>query len=207
MNMKDMTVTALSELTASASPAPGGGSVSALAGAFAASLACMAAKLTQNKKGYEEVSGQMETLDQQAEALRVELLDDIQKDSESFNAYMAALALPKESEEEKAARSAAMQEALKCACQVPLAVAGKCLGVMHLALTAVEKGNRNTASDSMVGVLMARAAVLGAVSNVLINLGGIKDEPFVKRMKAACGKLEAQANQQEQAAGAILHAR
>lgn len=207
MNMKDMTVAQLSELTASSATAPGGGSISAMAGAYAASLACMVAKLTIGKKGYEGLEEQMGQIDQQAEILRVELLDEIQKDSESFNAYMVALALPKETEEERAARSAAMQDALKGACRVPLEVAGKCLGVLHLATVALEKGNKNTASDAMVGVLLARAAVIGAVNNVLINLGGIKDEAFVQRMKQACEALAEQANQKEANAQICLHTR
>ncbi len=207
MNMKDMTVTQLSELTASSSAAPGGGSISAMAGAYAASLACMVAKLTLGKKGYEDVQERMAEIDKQAEILRVELLDEIQKDSESFDAYMVALTLPKATEAEQAVRSAAMQEALKGACRVPLEVAGKCLGVLHLAATALEHGNKNTASDGMVGVLLARAAVLGAVNNVLINLGGIKDKAFVTRMKTACEALAGQANEKEAAAHICLHAR
>ncbi len=207
MNMKDMTVSQLSELTASSSAAPGGGSISAMAGAYAAALASMVCKLTVGKKGYEAVQAQMERIDRQAEALRLELLDEIQKDSESFNAYMVALTLPKETQAERILRNAAMQEALKGACSVPLEVAGKCLGVLHLAATALELGNKNTASDAMVGVLLARASVLGAVNNVLINLGGIKDEEFVEHMTAACEELSAQANQKEAAAHTTLHAR
>lgn len=207
MNMKDMSVTAFSELTASSSAAPGGGSISAMAGAYAAALCGMVAKLTIPKQGYEDTIPQMEEIERGSEALRLELLEDIQKDSESFNAYMEALTLPKGSEEEKALRRQAMQEALKGACRVPLHVAGKCLRVLEMASIAVARGNINTASDAMVAVLLGRASVLGAVNNVLINLGGIKDEAFVEEMRAACRKLENKANQVEQAAQATLHAR
>lgn len=206
-NMKDMTVTGLCDLTASNSPAPGGGSISAMAGAYSAALCAMVAKLTTNKKGYEHLNEQMAQINQQAEALRLELLTDIQKDSESFNAYMEALGLPKNTDEEKAARSQAMQDALKGACQVPLKVAYKCLEALTMAKTAVELGNINTASDGMVGALLGRASVLGATHNVRINLGGIKDEDFKADMMSQCDQLEAQANAIEQEASRILHAR
>jgi len=207
MNMKDMTVTELNDCTASSSPAPGGGSISAMAGAYAAALVCMVAKLTLNKKGYEEATDLMRELDGKGELLRKELLNDIQKDSESFNAYMAALSLPKDSEEERAARRFAMQEALKSASSVPLSVAYKCQNVLNLALSAMEKGNQNTVSDGMVSVLLARAALLGAVNNVRINLGGIKDESFVKDMADQCKALETHANQQEAVARSVLDMR
>ena len=207
MNMKDMTVTELNDYTASKSPVPGGGSISAMAGAFATALVCMVAKLTLGKKGYEETAELMRELDQKGEHLRRELLEDIQKDSESFNGYMAALSMPGDSEEEKIARRRAMQEALKSASNVPLSVAAKCQDVLRLALSAAEKGSPNTASDIMVSVLMARAALLGAVSNVRINLGGIKDEAFVQDMEDKCKALETQANQQEAAARSILDMR
>lgn len=206
-NMKDMTVTNLCNLTASNSPAPGGGSISAMAGAFSAALCAMVAKLTTDKKGYEHLNEQMAQMNEQAEALQKELLTDIQKDSESFNAYMVALTLPKDTEYERAARTAAMQEALKGACQVPLKVAYKCLEALKLARSAVELGNINTASDGMVGALLGRASVLGAVHNVRINLGGIKDEDFKADMRKQCDKLEEQANAIEKEAGDILHAR
>ena len=207
INMKDMTVSALSELTASASAAPGGGSISAMAGAYAAALCGMVAKLTVSKPGYEEAIPQMEEINRGSEELRLELLEDIQKDSESFNAYMEALTLPKDTEEEKALRRQAMQEALKGACRVPLRVAGKCQRVLEMASIAVARGNINTASDAMVAVLLGRASVLGAVNNVLINLGGIKDEAFVEEMRSACRELENTANRVEQAAQATLHSR
>lgn len=197
MNLKDMSVARFSELTASSSPAPGGGSVSAMSGAFAASLAGMVAKLTLDKKGYEDLSEQMRRTDLEAEALRGELLEDIQKDSASYDAFMEALKLPKETEEQKAARMRAMQDALKGACAVPLEVARKSLKALSLALYSLENGNANAMSDGLVGVLLGRAAVLGAAANVRINLGGIRDEAFVKQMSQACLELERQAEELE----------
>ncbi len=197
MDLKGYTVEQLSEMTAAKSAAPGGGSVSAMAGAFAASLAGMVAKLTDGKKGYEAVSGRMRDLDAEAEKIRVQLLDHIQLDASSFDAFMAALALPRETDGEKTARTRAMQEALKQACEVPLETAGKALEAMRLALECVRLGNANAASDGYVGVLMGRAAVLGALSNVRINLGGVMDEGFVQRMASACDTLEEQAKAAE----------
>ena len=207
INMKDMTVTQLCDLTASNSPAPGGGSISAMAAAYAGALVCMVAKLTLGKKGYEDVQDEMAEMDQEANAMRQVLLADIQKDSESFNGFMVALAMPKDTEEEKALRSQAMQDALKGACAVPYEVAGKALRMLQLAVDAVTKGNLNTASDGMVGVLMGRAGVIGALNNVRINLRGVKDEAFKQDMMSKCDVLEETANRLEAQAQKALHAR
>ena len=207
INMKDMTVTQLCDATASNSPAPGGGSISAMAAAYAGALVCMVAKLTLGKKGYEDVQEEMRELDLEADAMRQVLLEDIQKDSESFNGFMEALALPKDTEEQKARRTQAMQEALKGACAVPYEVAGKALRMLQLAVDAVTKGNINTASDGMVGVLMGRAGVIGALNNVRINLRGIKDEAYKQDMLSKCDVLEETANRLETQAQKALHAR
>lgn len=204
MNLKDLSVARLSDLTAENTPAPGGGSISAMAGAFAASLTCMVAKLTQDKKGYEGVQEQMAQTNLEAETLRLELLEDIQRDSASYDAFMEALKLPKGTEDEKAIRTAAMQAALKGACAVPLEVAQKALKAIKLALLTVENGNVNAASDGLVGALMGRAAALGAVNNVRINLGGIKDADFVKGMTDACELIEQEANALEAKARAAF---
>lgn len=207
INMKDMTVTQLCDLTASNIPAPGGGSISAMAAAFAGALVCMVAKLTLGKKGYEDVQDEMAEMDQEADAMRQVLLAEIQKDSESFNGFMVALALPKDTEEQKAVRTQAMQDALKGACAVPYEVAGKALRMLQLAVDAVTKGNLNTASDGMVGVLMGRAGVIGALNNVRINLRGVKDEAFKQDMMSKCDVLEETANRLEAQAQKALHAR
>ena len=206
-NMKDMTVEALARETASASPAPGGGSISAMAGAFSAALAGMVAKLSLEKKGYEHLQEDMRRLDAEAEALRLDLLEDIQKDSSSFDAYMQALKLPKQTEAQQASRSQAMQDALKGACEVPLKVAGKALRALELSAYAVREGNINAASDAMSGVLLGRAAVLGALANVRINLGGIRDEAYKQKMRQQCDRLEQAANRVEAESDKALHAR
>ena len=183
MDMKEMTLEVFCATTASNAPAPGGGSVAALAGALAASLAEMVAQLTIGKKGYETVADEMAALISQAAALRAELLDEITRDSTSFNAYMDALALPKNTEEEKDIRRQAMQNALKKAAEVPLNVAQTAAKIMPMAAVLVKKGNANAVTDGLVSAMMTRTAVLGALLNVKINLGSIKDEDYTTRMR------------------------
>ncbi|WMJ84241.1 cyclodeaminase/cyclohydrolase family protein [Oscillospiraceae bacterium LTW-04] len=190
MEMKNMTLEVFCATTASNEPAPGGGSVAALAGALAASLAEMVAQLTVGKKGYEAVAEEMTALIPQAAALRNTLLDDITRDSTSFNAYMEALALPKNTDEEKAVRRKAMQDALKKAAEVPLSVAQTAAKIMPLAAILVKKGNANAVTDGLVSAMMTRTAVLGALLNVKINLGSIKDESYVSQMREKIQKLE-----------------
>ncbi len=205
--MKDLSIEKLSELTAANSASPGGGSVSALAGAYAASLACMVARLTQGKKGYEAVDERMKQIDEKAEVLRLKLLDQIARDASSFDAFMAALRMPKGSDEEKAVRSKQMQDALRQACEVPLETANSSLEALRLSLECIRAGNANAASDGFVGALMARSSVLGALSNVRINLAGISDPAFTEKMKAACTRIEEEARAIEQEAEAVFSSR
>lgn len=205
--MKDMSVADLCGLTAAATAAPGGGSIAAMAGAFAAALACMAARLTLHKPGYEETAEAMAQVADEAEALRLELLSDIQRDSEAYDAFLRAHSLPRDNEYERAARQAALQEALKNACLTPLAVGRKCLDALQKAATTVESGNRNTAADALAGVFLARAAVMANVNNILTNLAGVLDAGFTDRMKVACQELAQQADEGERAALLGLRAR
>ncbi len=190
MKMCDLSVSALLDLTASDAPAPGGGSISALAGALGAALASMVASLSLGKKGYEDVQEEMTALSAEGKALMDELLAAMDADTEAFNGYMAALALPKSTDEEKAARRAAMQKGLKEAALVPLATARLAARVFPLAEAAVRRGNKNAVTDGMVAALTARSAVLGSLLNVRINLASIRDEAFVAEQKAACAELQ-----------------
>ncbi len=190
MEMKTMTLEVFCATTASNEPAPGGGSVAALAGALAASLAEMVAQLTIGKKGYEDAADEMNALIPQAAALRAALLDDITRDSTSFNAYMDALALPKNTDEEKDIRRQAMQEALKKAAEVPLSVAETAAKIMPMAAVLVKKGNSNAVTDGLVSAMMTRTAVLSALLNVKINLGSIKDASYVAQMKEKIRQIE-----------------
>ena len=198
MEMQEMTVRELLKLTASDAPAPGGGAIAALSGAFGAALAAMVGNLTLGKKGYEDSQEAMSEAKDKATILAQRLLAAMDEDANSFNGYMAALALPKGTEEEKAARRAAMQAALKNASLVPLNTAKTAAEVFPLAEAAVRCGNKNAVTDGLVAAMMARTAVLGALLNVKINLGSIKDEAFVQSLKAECDALQAEALAAEQ---------
>ena len=174
--MKNMTVEQFAMQTASNEPVPGGGSISALAGALAAALTEMVAGLTIGKKKYAEVEEEMKKAVAPMHEICEHLLDDIKRDSESFDLYMQALTLPKETE----ARTKAMQDGLKAAVAVPLSVAKRAYEVMPYAEVMVTKGNKTAVTDALVATMMARTAVLGALFNVKINLESIKDEAFVE---------------------------
>lgn len=191
--LKNLTVEKFAEITASDAPAPGGGSVAALAGGLSAALAEMVANLTVGKAKYADADEEMRKVAADGTAIRKELIDSIQKDSESFTAYMNALAMPKSTEEEKAVRREAMQKGLKEAAKVPLSVAETAAEIFPLAEAAVMRGNTNAVTDGLVSAMMARTAVLSALLNVKINLGSIKDEAFVADMSEKVRTLEEQA--------------
>jgi len=157
----------------SESPAPGGGSVSALAGALGAGLSSMVANLTVGKKGYHVVWEDMKDIAVKGQELKDNLLRAVDEDTEAFNKLMAAFGHPKKTGEQKAQRDAAIQQATKDACLVPLNVMKNSIEVLKLAKLVAEKGNENAASDAGVASLMACSAVFGAGLNVKINLPGI----------------------------------
>jgi formiminotetrahydrofolate cyclodeaminase len=180
--LTEKTVTQFLDELASHSPAPGGGSVAALAGAAGAALASMVCNLTIGKKKYADVQNEMTLVLQQTEKLRKELALLIDNDTEAFNTVMAAFGLPKVTEHEQVVRSAAIQEATKSATMVPLQVMKVCDQAMAHALTVAQKGNKNSASDAGVAALMLRAGCAGAALNVRINLGGLNDAEFVQQI-------------------------
>ena len=195
--MKNMTIQEFAMQTASNEPVPGGGSISALAGSLAAALTEMVAGLTIGKKKYADVEEEMKAAVEPMKAVCAQLLDDIKRDSESFDQYMQALTLPKETEEEKEARTEAMQNGLKAAVEVPLSVAKVACGILPYAETMVVKGNKTAVTDALVATMMARTAVLGAGFNVKINLESIKDQEYVDRIGKEVAELEKQAIEQE----------
>ncbi len=178
--LTDLTIREFLDKTAAGEPLPGGGSVSALAGALAAALAEMVARLTVGKKGYEEFSEQMAAVAEEASRLRQEMARSIDRDADAYGQVLQAFRLPKESPEQAQKRRAAVEEAFKQAARVPLAVARDALRIFDLAETAVKRGNRNAASDGIVAALMAKTALLGAAGNVRINLDAIRDQDFVR---------------------------
>jgi formiminotetrahydrofolate cyclodeaminase len=168
----------LDELASKAST-PGGGSAAAIMGAMGAALASMVGNLTVGKKGYEAVDPEIRDLLAKTEALRAKLQSMVADDVEVFNQVMGAYGLPKDTDAQKAARSEAIQAALKAATDVPLDCARACAEVIDLCKPVAEKGNKNVISDAGVAVLAAYAALRSAALNVYINAPGIKDAAFV----------------------------
>ncbi len=185
----DMTCTAFAEETASESPAPGGGSISAYMGALGASLGTMVANLSSHKAGWDE---QWETFSNWAEKgqrIKNDLLFLVDEDTRSFNKIMDAFGMPKSNDEEKAARSAAIQTATKYAIEVPFHTMQKAFEVFDICKAMVEIGNPNSVTDAAVGALCSRSAVLGAHLNVRINAGSLKDKAFVDDILAKAEKI------------------
>ncbi len=167
--------------TASSSPAPGGGSASALAGALGTALAEMVVNLTIGKKKYADVSDELTALLPKLSAIRQELCAAVDRDTEAFNEVMVARSLPKETEEQMKARQAAIQEATIGATRVPLGVMEASLKAMEMTLAVARKGNKNSISDAGVAALLLSSAIDGAALNVRINLSGLPDDlPFKK---------------------------
>jgi formiminotetrahydrofolate cyclodeaminase len=177
--LADLTITEFSEKTASGEPLPGGGSVSALAAALAAALAGMVANLTVGKKGYEDHQAEMQAISAEAGELRNAMLSCSDRDADAYQQVLSAFGLPRGGDVEQERRRAAIQEGFKQAARVPLSVAADALKILELAHKGISRGNRNAASDGIVAALMAKSAVLGALSNVHINLEAIKDQTFV----------------------------
>ena len=176
--------------TASKEPTPGGGAIAALTAATGAALAEMVANLTVGKKGYETVQPEMEELQAKAEAIRKRMLELSQADADVFNIFMNALGLPKNTDEEKAARTAAIQQAYKDAAMVPFEIGELANQIFDLAELASRKGNQNLITDGIIAAINARAAVKSAFLNVRINLSGIKDESFVAELTSKMYAIE-----------------
>jgi methenyltetrahydrofolate cyclohydrolase len=167
----------LDELASSA-PTPGGGGAAAVMGATGAALLSMVANLTIGKKGLEDVEAEMKEILVQSERLRSEMSAMVADDVEAFNCLMASYKLPKDTDEQKAERSAAIQSALKGATEAPLACARAAAAVVRLSRRTAEIGNKNVISDAGVGVLAAQASLRSAALNVYINAPSLKDQDF-----------------------------
>jgi glutamate formiminotransferase/formiminotetrahydrofolate cyclodeaminase len=189
-------VTFLDDL-ASATPTPGGGSAAAYAGAMAAALVAMVARLTIGKKKYADVEARMQSALEQAEALRLTLTEASQRDAAAFEAYMEALKLPKDTLEQATWREQAIQQATLTAAQVPLEAARKAVAVLELALQVATFGNLNAISDGGSGAALARAALTSAGWNVQVNCQSLKDHPACASMLGELSQLEARATELE----------
>ncbi len=194
MGVKDQTLEGFLASLAAATPTPGGGTVSAIAGALGVALARMVAGLARGKVGYEGVQedlGQMEARGAQLQAHLMTLAD---KDSAAYEAVMAAMHLPKTSDVERAARVQALQQAYRAATEVPLETMQACVEAIELAALAVEKGNRGATTDAAVAILLAEAGLRGASLNARINLASIKDEGYRTTAEAKMDRMLAQAD-------------
>ncbi len=174
------TIEAYLEFLASAEPEPGGGSAAALVGALAAALVTMVTNLTLGKEKYTGVQDQMADLKLNAEFVRSRLSELITLDAEAYGAVAEAMRLPKNSDEEKGARSVALQKALRGAAEVPLTVAEAAAEVARLSLPAAELGNVNAISDAAVAAVLADAAAHSAALNVKINLAWLDDKDYAR---------------------------
>jgi glutamate formiminotransferase/formiminotetrahydrofolate cyclodeaminase len=182
--LADLPVKDFVDVLGSNAPAPGGGSVAALAGSMAAGLASMVAALTHGKKGYTEHDELMDRVGARAQQFKDELLAAMDADTKAFDAVMECFRMPRKTEAQKAARQHAIDEANKVATLIPLGVLEACPEVLELVAEVEAKGNRNSLSDAGVGGLMARAGAYGAYYNVLINLQGIEDGAWCAEIRA-----------------------
>ena len=185
MELKSLSVKEFIDKVTGNDPVPGGGSVSALNGSLAASLAAMVANLTVGRKKYAEVNDEMEQISARMTEQSAKLLADVDRDAEAYDRVFAAFKLPKETDEEKAVRKEAIQRETKYAAEVPMIDA------------AARRGNSNAVTDATVAMMCARTAVIGALLNVRINLTSITDEAFVKTMTEEADRLEAVAVEAE----------
>lgn len=185
---------------ASSAPAPGGGGGAAMAGALAAALASMVCNLTIGKEKFAAQECEVKALLQEAEQVRQDLLALVEDDAAVFNSFMACYKLPKTTDAEKAARTAAIRKAAKQAAEVPLAIARASYKVLQLAHRLVIIGNPGVITDGACSALLARAALRCAEYNVRINLGLTKDEAYNEQVAAELEKLLKTAEELEEQA-------
>ena len=198
--LTDLTSKDFLKALASSAPAPGGGGGAAMAGALAAALASMVANLTIGKEKFAAQECEVKALLQEAEQVRQELLALVEDDAAVFNSFMACYKLPKTTDAEKAARTAAIRKAAKQAAEVPLAIARASYKVLQLAHRLVIIGNPGVITDGACSALLARAALRCAEYNVRINLGLTKDEAYNEQVAAELNKLLKTAEELEEQA-------
>jgi len=192
---------------AAPTPTPGGGSAGAYAGAMGAALVAMVAGLTIGKKKYAEVEAEMQAIRVIAESLRQELTQSVDDDAASFEVLMATFKLPKDTDEQKAARNAVIIQATLNAAHIPLHVAEDAVKVMELALKCAKDANLNAISDSMSGFAMSRAALTAAGYNVKINVNSLEDKSVGEKMLKELAALEKEADKLEKEIREIMQSR
>jgi methenyltetrahydrofolate cyclohydrolase len=190
-----LTVEGFCEVLASDAPTPGGGAVGAIEAAAAAALIAMVGRLTIDKSGFEDLAGRMRALVETADAARTDFLDLADRDAHAFDSVMVAFRMPKTTDEEKAARSAAIQAGYLAAASVPQEVARKAVDLMELAEDATAMGNPQAASDGLSAAASLYAGALCAIANVEINASSLKDEAVRAAMFDELASLKARADQ------------
>ncbi|NOH02543.1 MAG: glutamate formimidoyltransferase [Chloroflexi bacterium] len=195
------------EELASPTPTPGGGSAGAYAGAMGAGLVAMVAGITMSKKKYADVEAEMQAIRVVAENLRAELTQAVEDDSAAFEAVMGAMRLPKDTDEQKKARNAAILQATLNAAHIPLHVCGDAVKVMSLAVKCARRGILSAVSDSISGFAMARACLTAAGYNVRININSLEDKSAGERMLAELVELEKEADKLEAEIRAVVKER
>ena len=193
----DLTCKGFAEETASESPAPGGGSIAAYMGALGAALGTMVANLSAHKPGWDDRWEEFSDWAERGQTLMQELLHLVDEDTAAFNRIMAVFAMPKSTDEERAARSAALQEATLYATEVPLRTMRTAMEVFPIVRAMTAEGNPNSVSDAGVGALAARSAVYGARLNVRINAAGLKDRTKAEALVGEADELAARASELE----------
>lgn len=195
--LADLTVKEFLDKVAGNDPVPGGGSVAAFSGALASALSAMVTGLSIGKKAYEVHEEELQLARTLVIRLQNSFVTLMDQDSEAYNEVFACFKLPKATDEEKAIRSIAIQEATKHAALVPMVVAREALGLMPVIADIARLGNRNAITDACVAMMFARSAVLGALLNVRINLKSLKDKAFADDLQAEADTIEQAANQKE----------
>jgi glutamate formiminotransferase len=200
----DMSCKAFAEETASESPAPGGGSISAYMGALGVALGAMVANLSSHKPGWDSQWERFSRAAEEGQALMKELLFLVDEDTRAFNKIMDVFGMPKGTELEKAARAAALEAATKYATEIPFKTMQAAYKAFDMVALMASEGNPNSVSDAGVGALALRSAIMGAELNVRINAAGLKDKAFAQEIVAAAKDLVVQANAREAAILAIV---
>jgi len=185
----DMTVAQLLAALASPEPTPGGGTAAAIAGAMGTSLLVMVAGLAKSRNNIDEEKAALAKARAAIEPITARLTDLADQDAASFDAVMAAYRLPKATDQEKIARTQAIQTALRGATEIPLETLRTCAAALEPARTVADYGNRSAESDTGVAIGLLKAAAAGAAANVRMNLGGLKDEGFKAAAEAETARL------------------
>ncbi len=197
----------LIEVSASDSPTPGGGSVSSLAGSLAAAMVSMVGNLTVGKEKYKDVEADTKEILAEATDIIARLEQLVAADIAEFSKFMAALKLPKNTEEEKAERTRVMQEVLKSATDTPMEIARTCLDILKLAKRLSGIGNKGAISDVGVGAYLAEASLHSALLSVDINLPMVKDADYAARISAERNQLVEEASKLKEEAVAVVRQR